>query len=1108
MKRIAVICSLAIAVFGLLTGCNNPLNGVRETGTITITLAASNARFAYPPSTGDLAQMNAVLVVTKEGAAAVEHKFAGNEAFSIEIEPGNYTIMLSLFYKNNNNDVPLAKMEAPESVTVEANKITEKRVTVTRQFAVAGVTVSPTGFKLPPGGTHQLNATVTISQTLPQDVTWKVAGPAGVTLKPGTTISAAGELKIDAAEPMDTVLTVTATSTLMDVSGTATVTVGVSSKPVIPDGASVTVDGNNWVGQVLTATLSNLSGTGASYQWKRNNVDITGATNKTYTLVNDDVNKSISVEVSHNDFDGVIEGGYTKTIVLKQALPSNAAVTISGTPTVGQPLTANTANFPSGTLTYQWKRGSTNIGTNNNTYTLVSADSGASITVVVSHPDYSGSVTSNAVTVAGGGGTPPTGNTFNVSNAGEWTAAIAAIKSGGNGASTARNSYTINVTGNFSIDGVTDYTFGSVTYIEVTINGSGTISLNSTGNLLRIGASQTVTLKGPTLQGRNDNNGPLIYLTGVSAIFNMESGLITGNKNSGSDGGGVGIGSYSRFTMTGGKVTGNTAASGGGVAIFGGTFYLEEGEVSDNTSTGSGGGGGVYGSNGTGLYMSGGKIKGNTSTGYGTGGGVLVGNITFRMSGGEVSGNTAASGGGVYVFQASNSIFHIENGIVYGSDETGVDENGKPLANNATNTANGAALYVLTGGTAEYGSGTTWTAIPLTGSSSTSRDETIEVVNGELQGGSTPSEPFNGTVTITGKFWVGETLTAHVTDITDPVTFMWSRNGQQSVMGTTYEIQPADAGTTISVRAEGSNGIATGYISVVSGTFDDTFNVPDEDWWYDVAMAISEGGGGEGSPKRYLINVNDNFPVTDTTSVTFGNVSNIEVIFYGNGTYNTIFMDPDFPGSLLKIGENQTVIMGGVTLKGLSNPEFPQYNNNNSLVYIDSGTLIMNSGAITGNTNTSASGGGVYVNDGTFTMNGGTVSSNSAGGNGSGVHIDTGTFTMNGGEVSGNTASLYGGGVHVYGVFNMNGGAVSGNTSSAGGGVYLSGGTFRISNGVVYGDNESVTALRNTANYGGALSINGGAALHGTFNGNTWNSEGTLATTDDTIKVVNGVLQQ
>ena len=77
------------------------------------------------------------------------------------------------------------------------------------------------------------------------------------------------------------------------------------------------------------------------------------------------------------------------------------AVTINGNAIFGQTLTVDISNLTStptisnlGILSYQWQRGTTNIGTGSS-YTLTQADIGSTITVTVTAANCDGSVTSN-----------------------------------------------------------------------------------------------------------------------------------------------------------------------------------------------------------------------------------------------------------------------------------------------------------------------------------------------------------------------------------------------------------------------------------------------------------------------------------------------------------------------------------------------------------------------------------------------------------------------------------------------------------------------------------------------------------------------------------------
>jgi TolB-like protein len=203
---------------------------------------------------------------------------------------------------------------------------------------------------------------------------------------------------------------------------------------------------------------------------------------------------------------------------------------------------------------------------------------------------------------------------------------------------------------------------------------------------------------------------------------------------------------------------------------------------------------------------------------------------------------------------------------------------------------------------------------------------------------------------------------------------------------------------------------------------------------------------------------------------------NITIVLRGDNENHTIRLQSN--GTMFTVHENVTFILdNNITLQGHSH-------NNNTLIYVDGGTLIMNTGStITGNSNlaTNTYGHGVYIGGGTFTMNGGIISGNginsggSSDGGGGGVCISyfgylhslhSSTFTMKGGIISGN-ACENGGGVYVgKGTFNMSGGTISGNTAKKlGGGVYVESfqSTLTMKDGTITG---------NTAGeYGGGVYI-------------------------------------
>jgi len=251
------------------------------------------------------------------------------------------------------------------------------------------------------------------------------------------------------------------------------------------------------------------------------------------------------------------------------------------------------------------------------------------------------------------------------------------------------------------------------------------------------------------------------------------------------------------------------------------------------------------------------------------------------------------------------------------------------------------------------------------------------------------------------------------------------------------------------------------------------------------------------------------------------NSANIDLTIIGIGSERKISLSSNGALFTLSASSVKLTLGNNLTLVGRKSGGNGNENNNNVLVSISSGELIMLTGsAITGNTNTSNTGGGVQITGGTLTINGGKIIGNNATSNGGGgVALSSGTFTMNSGEISGNTTNGNGGGVYMgWGTFTMYGGKIAGNsTNTNGGGIRLHSSTtpnLRIVTGTIYGSDEADPDLKNTATTAGAaLSFGGGTAEYGTFVSGTWTKttdgdlDGDLATTNNTINVVNGVLQ-
>ena len=198
----------------------------------------------------------------------------------------------------------------------------------------------------------------------------------------------------------------------MDWEGIPVPTIEPTPEPVnTPATGAPTISGTAQVGETLTAETSGiadadgLTNVSYSYQWIRNDgtsdIDITGATDSSYTLVAADEGQTIKVKVSFTDDADNDETLISAATGEVDALPNSAATgapTISGKAQVGETLTADTSGIAdldgltNVSYGYQWIA---NDGTSDtditdatdSSYTLVAADEGQTIKVKVSFTD-------------------------------------------------------------------------------------------------------------------------------------------------------------------------------------------------------------------------------------------------------------------------------------------------------------------------------------------------------------------------------------------------------------------------------------------------------------------------------------------------------------------------------------------------------------------------------------------------------------------------------------------------------------------------------------------------------------------------------------------------
>ena len=166
------------------------------------------------------------------------------------------------------------------------------------------------------------------------------------------------------------------------------------------------ISGTAQVGQTLTADISSISDDDGladavfSYQWRADGSDIADATGSTYTLVDADAGKTVSVTVSFTDDRGHAEAltsAATDTVAPKPNTPATGLPTISGTAQVGETLTADTSGIAdedgvdNSIFNYEWRADGSDIaGATASSYTLTDADEGKTISVTVSFTDDAG----------------------------------------------------------------------------------------------------------------------------------------------------------------------------------------------------------------------------------------------------------------------------------------------------------------------------------------------------------------------------------------------------------------------------------------------------------------------------------------------------------------------------------------------------------------------------------------------------------------------------------------------------------------------------------------------------------------------------------------------
>ena len=678
-------------------------------------------------------------------------------------------------------------------------------LTVTRSGNSGSIT-SPSTNTVPPQliGTVSITGTAQVGQTLTANIT-NLDGDGLLSYqwqRDGNVIGTNSATYIVQTDDVGSIISVIVTRAGYSGSITGTLT----DTPIFSSlTGTVSIIGNAWVGETLTADTTALDGSGTiSYQWRRGSNNI-GTNSSTYIVQSTDLGSIILVIVTRSENSEDIMSNPTSSVILP---PLTGTVNITGTPQVGQILMANTTSLGgSGIISYQWRRGTTNIGTNSNTYALQLADVGLAITVTVTRDGNSGSVTSDPaedVTLP-----PLTGS--------------------------------VNITGNAIVGQVltanTDSLGGNGTIFYQWRRDGTNIGSNSSSYIVQsldVGSTITVTVT------RSSFSGSVLSDPTSTVMFPVLTGTV----------------SISGTAQVGQMLTANTTGLGGsgtisyqwmrdGITFIGtnsSTYIVQDGDVSSTITvvvTRANNSSSIT-SNPT-LTIIFPPLTGTVN---------IIGNAWVGET--LTADTTALGGSGAISYQwkcggtnvGSNSATYIVQSIDTGSSITVTVIRANNSNNITSNSTSTVILPPLTGtvnitGTAHVGQALTANIANLGGSgtisyqwmrnginigtnSSTYTVQTADVdsvitvevtrVNnsGSVTSASTASVPsvLTGTVSITGIAQVGQTLTVNTTNLggSGTISYQWmSGTINVGTNSTMYIISNADVGSSITVTVTRAN---------------------------------------------------------------------------------------------------------------------------------------------------------------------------------------------------------------------------------------------------------------------------------------------------------------
>lgn len=551
-------------------------------------------------------------------------------------------------------------------------------------------------------------------------------------------------------------------------------------------------------------------------------------------------------------------------------------------------------------------------------------------------------------------------------------------------------------------------------------------SAERAGGAIEASAGSSTTLVETDLTnnatGAAPGNGGGLHLTGAGTV-SITGGTVSGNTAA-AEGGGLWNSGAGTMTVDGTTITGNTAsgatADQGGGGLFqeagGGTLTVRSSSITDNVANGAAGsGGGVLNDQST-VNVESSTISGNTSVRAGGGVEANIGitNLTDVTLDGNSSGGAPGNGGGLHITGAgeseitgstvTNNTATLEGGGLWNGSGTMTVSDTEITGNTASGAAaddgggglfnNGGTLLItdstVEGNEADGAAGSGGGVLTLAG--------TLEVTDSSID---------NNTAVRAGggvEATAGSVTTLSGGSLSENVTGAAPGNGgglHLTGAGTVDVIEVVVAGNSAANEGGGLWNSAAGTMTVTSSNISNN-----------IASGAPADAGGGGL-------YNDGGELIVESSIIEGNVAN-GAAGSGGGILNAVggaltvtdtdILDNDAVragGGIEATGDGSVTSVSDVLLQG--NSTGPGPGNGGGLHLTGAGTVTVDISRVSLNTATNQGGGLWNSGTGTMTVTRTTLDGNTTLGQGGALYNVGGNLTAEGSTISGNSAAVGGG---------------------------------------------------------------------------------------------------